>query len=53
LDGAHALYLDGQSIRVETVAEMRGNRPWSRMVSRRRKPSSDGNAYARENEVPE
>lgn len=28
-DGAHALYLDGQSIRIETVAQMRGDRPWS------------------------
>ena len=48
-DGAHALYLDGQSIRVETVAQSRGTRPWSRMVSRRRKPTPDGNAYASEN----
>jgi competence protein ComEC len=45
-DGAHALYLDGQSIRVETVAQHRGARPWSRMTSRRRKPAPDGNAYA-------
>lgn len=28
--GAHALYLSGQSIRVETVAQMRGERPWTR-----------------------
>lgn len=46
--GAHALYFDGQSIRVETVAENRGNRPWSRAVATRKKPSTDGNAYARE-----
>ncbi len=48
-DGAHALYLDGQSIRVESVAQLRGTRPWSRKVARRRKkPLSDGNAYAGE-----
>lgn len=29
-NGAHALYLDGQSIRIETVAQMRGDRPWTR-----------------------
>lgn len=46
--GAHALYFDGQSIRVETVAENRGNRPWSRAVATRKKPATDGNAYARE-----
>ncbi len=27
--GAHALYLEGQSIRLETVAEKRGHRPWT------------------------
>ena len=52
-DGAHALYLDGQSIRVETVAQSRGARPWSRTVSRRRKPAPDGNAYAGETDAPE
>jgi competence protein ComEC len=52
-DGAHALYLDGQSIRVETVAQSRGTRPWSRTVSRRRKPAPDGNAYAGETGAPE
>ncbi len=52
-DGAHALYLDGQSIRIETVAQSRGVRPWSRTVSRRRKPEPDGNAYADENRAPE
>ena len=50
-DGAHALYLDGQSIRVETVAQHRGSRPWSRMKSRRRKPAPDGNAYAGERDA--
>jgi len=48
-DGAHALYLDGQSIRVETVAQHRGWRPWSRNVARRPKiPAPNGNAYASE-----
>ncbi len=28
--GAHALYLDGQSIQVETAAARQGKRPWSR-----------------------
>jgi competence protein ComEC len=27
--GAHALYIDGLSIRTETVAKARGNRPWA------------------------
>ncbi len=27
--GAHALYLEGDSIRIETVAAARGNRPWA------------------------
>ncbi len=29
-NGAHALWLDGASVRVESVAEGRGDRPWSR-----------------------
>jgi len=29
-EGAHALYIDGLSIRTETVARARGDRPWSR-----------------------
>lgn len=45
-EGAHALYFDGQSIRVETVAEMRGNRPWSRAVAPKRKRAPSGTAYA-------
>lgn len=28
--GAHALYIEGLSIRTETVAAVRGNRPWTR-----------------------
>ena len=27
--GAHALYIEGLSIRTETVAKARGKRPWS------------------------
>ncbi len=50
--GAHALYFDGQSIRIETVAETRGNRPWSGTHKQIRKPdeqrSTDGAAYAEE-----
>jgi len=33
--GAHALYIEGLSIRTETVVEARGQRPWNR--------HSDGN----------
>jgi competence protein ComEC len=29
-DGAHALYIEGLSIRTETVAGARGARPWAR-----------------------
>ena len=45
--GAHALYIEGLSIRTETVAEARGRRPWipARPPSSRPKLSS-GNAYA-------
>ncbi len=50
--GAHALYLDGQSIRIETVAEQRGTRPWSGNRKRIRKPDrrrdTDGTAHAEE-----
>src|SRR4029079_3406624 len=28
-DGAHALWLDGECLRVETVRESRGERPWT------------------------
>ena len=27
--GAHALYIDGEHVRIETVADTRGNRPWA------------------------
>ena len=52
--GAHALYLDGQSVRVSTVASERGSRPWTGALAKRRKPSerpsTDSTAYARESE---
>lgn len=51
-EGAHALYLDGQSIRVESVAEKRGNRPWNRYIARKRKAVPDGTAFAGETEPP-
>ena len=42
--GAHALYVEGLSIRTETVAEARGARPWSRIsASAATKPRSDNN----------
>lgn len=47
-EGAHALYLDGQSIRIETVANARGNRPWSRNTPKKRALSSGPAAYAGE-----
>ena len=47
-DGAHALYFDGQSIRVETVAAARGHRPWSRPLTRKRKAVANGTAFADE-----
>ncbi|MDA7946628.1 MAG: ComEC family competence protein [Hyphomicrobiaceae bacterium] len=50
--GAHALYLEGQSVRITTVAEQRGSRPWShtRRKIRKADPSApgDSNAYASE-----
>jgi len=35
-DGAHALHFDGQSLRVETVAQARGSRPWTNGRARKR-----------------
>ncbi|MGI9385139.1 MAG: ComEC/Rec2 family competence protein [Methyloligellaceae bacterium] len=52
-EGAHALYLEGQSIRTETVASWRGERPWVRKRQRRRKTSPPGRAVARELPDPE
>ena len=52
--GAHALYLEGQSIKITTVAEHRGVRPWSQARKRIRKTSpsqpTDSTAYAGEAE---
>jgi competence protein ComEC len=43
-DGAHALYIEGLSIRTETVAKARGDRPWSRHAeSTTADPRFDGN----------
>lgn len=47
-EGAHALYLEGQSIRTETVASRRGERPWVRKRHRRRERPPAGRAVARE-----
>lgn len=46
--GAHALYFGRHSIRTETVADARGNRPWSRLLAERRKRGEPGTAYAGE-----
>lgn len=51
-EGAHALYFDGQSIRTETVATWRGDRPWVRK-RQRRKPSPPGRAVAGEPSDPD
>jgi len=52
--GAHALYLDGQSIQIKTVAKQRGSRPWTRTIAKKRgraiPESDDSAAYASETE---
>lgn len=48
-EGAHALFLDGQSIKVETVAGTRGERPWV-LARRRREATPVGAAVAEESE---
>lgn len=35
-EGAHAIWLDGHVLQIETVAELRGNRPWARSRGRAR-----------------
>ncbi|TVR79403.1 MAG: ComEC family competence protein [Rhodospirillales bacterium] len=35
-NGAHALWLDGATVRVESVGERQGRRPWSVLAQRRR-----------------
>jgi competence protein ComEC len=47
--GAHALYIEGLSIRTETVAASRGHRPWvpdRGIAPPPRSPFSTGHAYA-------
>ena len=50
-DGAHAIYIEGLSIRSESVAEARGRRPWvpDRQIAKQVLPS--GQAYARDQGV--
>lgn len=48
-EGASALYIDGQSIRTETVAEARGDRPWVREHPEIALPDTSGHAYAHGN----
>jgi competence protein ComEC len=47
-EGAHAIYIEGLSIRSESVAETRGRRPWvpDRQIAKPALPS--GQAYARD-----
>ena len=47
--GAHALYIEGLSIRTETVASARGRRPWvpDRAIVKSDGPSTSGRPYAR------
>jgi len=47
-EGAYALYLDGQSIRVQSVAAARGNRPWAPAEARTEKSPPGGRAFADE-----
>ena len=46
--GAHALYIEGLSIRSESVAETRGRRPWVPKRNITKKPLPSGQAYARD-----
>lgn len=45
-EGAHALFFDGQSIRVETAARARGSRPWAPNAIRDGKREPSGTAFA-------
>ena len=38
--GAHALYIDGDAIRIETARDLQGDRPWVIMPEPRRKDTS-------------
>ncbi|MGB6906906.1 MAG: hypothetical protein WBE04_07300, partial [Methyloceanibacter sp.] len=44
--GAHALYIEGLSIRSESVAETRGRRPWVPEREVAKPPLPSGHAYA-------
>lgn len=46
--GAHALYFEGHSIRIESVAAARGNRPWAPSEIEKEKSGSTGTALAGE-----
>jgi competence protein ComEC len=50
-EGAHAIYIEGLSIRSESVAETRGRRPWvpDRQIAKSALPS--GQAYARDQDA--
>jgi competence protein ComEC len=54
-EGAHALYIEGLSIRTETVASARGRRPWvpDRAIVRGAPQSPAGQAYAHGNDNDE
>ena len=52
-DGAHALYFDGRSLRVETVAEARGKRPWTSGRARKRRRQPAGQALAKPSAQPD
>lgn len=55
MHGAHALYIDGLSIRTVTVAAARGQRPWvpEREIITPAPPMTSGTAYARDEDEDE
>jgi competence protein ComEC len=40
--GAHALYIDGSTLRLETARDLQGSRPWTIVPAPRRKDTSQG-----------
>jgi competence protein ComEC len=40
-NGAHALYIGGGQVRIETVADTRGDRPWAPVLHRDDAPPAD------------
>jgi len=53
-EGAHALYIEGLSIRSESVAETRGRRPWVPEQQQIAKPAAlSGQVYARDRGMPD